>query len=523
MAIMTNKSDTSSQYHKWVLFLLIGLTVLRLASLITSPMNLHGDEAQYWSWSREFDWGYFSKPPMIAWLIGATTGVFGNAEWAVRLSSPLIHPLTAYVIFRTARFLYDARTGFWAACLYFLMPAVWLSSTIVSTDVGLLLFWALALNAWAHLRETPSWKWAALLGIAIGIGLLSKYAMLFFILALVLCALIDQKTRRALLSKYGLLAGALALIILSPNLMWNAAHDFATLEHTAANANIQEDIFHPGELVEFISSQFGVFGPLTFALLLLSCYKGLRGGLSKPAQLLCVFTLLPLLVICAEALLSRANANWAVSAYVGGTILTAHYGVQAWRRWLKAGVVLNTAMGIAFSVLLLSPALTDNIGGANSAKRMRGWPETKALLAQTIAAGHEDRSFTAIATDNRLTFFGLLYYGIEADTSLPLRMWLDTNHAVHHAEATAPLTATDGPVLVVNYFIDCAGEADAKYDECIGDIHESGKLTYAEKFRADFKRLEELPPLELDLGGGKVRTYRLWAGYGYTPTDKAER
>ena len=104
MAIMTNKSDTSPQYHRWVLFLLIGLTVLRLASLITSPMNLHGDEAQYWSWSREFDWGYFSKPPMIAWLIGATTSIFGNAEWAVRLSSPLIHPLTAYVIFRTARF-----------------------------------------------------------------------------------------------------------------------------------------------------------------------------------------------------------------------------------------------------------------------------------------------------------------------------------------------------------------------------------------------------------------------------------
>ena len=186
-------------------------------------------------------------------------------------------------------------------------------------------------------------------------------------------------------------------------------------------------------------------------------------------------------------------------------------------------MIFNVIAGIIFSVLLFSPALVNTFGVANSAKRMRGWPETKARLVQTIMVGHEGQNFTAIAVDNRLTFFDLLYYGIEADTGLPLRMWLDTNHAVHHAEATAPLSATDGPVLLVNYFIDCAGETDAKYDECIGDIHDRGKLTYAEKFRADFKRLEELPTLKFDLGGGKIRTYRLWAGYGYIPTDKAER
>ena len=190
--------------------------------------------------------------------------MFGNAEWAVRISSPLIHPVTAYIIFRTARFLYGAQTGFWAACVYFLMPAVWLSSGIVSTDVALLLFWAIGMNAWAHHRETPHLKWAALLGISIGFGMLSKYAMLFFIMSLGLAMIFDVKTRKALLSKYGLIVMAAALLILSPNLMWNAANDFATVGHTAANANIKGVPFHPGELLEFWSNQLAVFGPLTF-------------------------------------------------------------------------------------------------------------------------------------------------------------------------------------------------------------------------------------------------------------------
>jgi len=513
-------------YHKYLLLLLAALTAFRVMGLIISPLNLHGDEAQYWAWSRNFDWGYFSKPPMIAWLIDATTAIFGNEEWAVRLSSPLIHPITAYIVFRTGRFLFDDRTGFWAAILYFLMPAVWLSSAIVSTDVALLLFWALALNAWAHLRETPNLKWALLLGAAIGLGMLSKYAMLFFMLALSICIIIDPKTRRAMLSKYGLIISAIALIILSPNLLWNAANDFATVNHTAANANIKENFFHPIELLEFIISQFGVFGPLTMAALLLGCYLGMSGRLSKPIQILCVFTALPLLVICAEALLSRANANWAVSAYISGTIITAHFGLQFWEKWLKRGVTVNIFAGIVFSILVLSPALVNAMGGANAVKRVRGWPETQTLLANLANQGHDQQKYHAIATDNRLVFFNLLYYGIETDTGLPLRMWLNTSHPFHHAEAVAPLPAStldQGPVLIINYYLDCWEQTSKEPQKCAEEIHARGKQTYAEKFKDDFVRLEQLPPLRLDLGGGKIRTYRLWAGYGYTPTTKTDR
>ncbi len=500
---MPANPSSGPNYHKQVLILILGLTLIRIIGLVISPLNLHGDEAQYWSWSRTFDWGYFSKPPMIAWLIGATTSVFGNAEWAVRLSTPLIHPLTAYVLFRTGRFLFDARTGFWAACLYFLMPAVWLSSGIVSTDVPLLLCWAVALNALVHLRESRNIRWAVMLGAAIGFGMLSKYAMVFFLLALGLCILLDPKSRRALLSRAGLLVIVIATLILSPNLAWNAANDFATLNHTAANANIKGVPFHPFELLEFMGSQFGVFGPVTMVLLVLACLAALRGKLGQDALLLSLFVLAPLAVITLEALLSRANANWAVSAYVSASLLGAHFGLKAFERAMKAGIGLNIFLGLILTLGGLVPAFANQVGQANAFKRMRGWPETKLAVQQAVERGHDGRAFTALAVDNRLVFYDLLYYGIEKDTALPLRIWLHTAYIDNHAEATAALAASnlaDGPVLIVNYYSD-----------------------YEDELLDDFVRLDKLPPLEIDLGGGKIRRLRLWAGYGYTPTKKLDR
>ena len=517
---------STKSYHTSLLTLLAGLTILRLIALYISPLNLFGDEAQYWSWSREFDFGYFSKPPMIAWLIGATTSMFGHAEWAVRLSSPLIHPLTAYVLFRAGRYLFDERTGFWAACLYFLMPAVWLSSAIVSTDVALLFFWACGLNAWAHLRAEKTMTWAVLLGLAIGFGMLSKYAMLFFIFALVLCAVFDKQTRQATLSKNGLVIAVITLLVLAPNLYWNAQNDFSTLTHTAENAGLGGSFFHPSELIEFWVGQLGVFGPISLVVMLMSAVFALTKRPSQTSLCLVIFTLCPLAIISAEAILSHANANWAVSSYMGGTLLLAHIGLTKWPRALRYGLGLNITLGAVLSVVSLSPKLTNALGMANSVKRVRGWPQTESTLADIARQGHDGNAFRAIAADNRLAFYDLLYYGIEKDTDLPLRMWMNTNQVLHHAHATAPLSPSsvqDGPVLIINHFQDCQNLTAPKLGICLSALEKSGLLSYEDKLRADFERLEQLPSFKLDLGGGKTRTFRLWAGYSYTPTDKSFR
>jgi len=134
-------SQEPQAFARNLMLCLLGLLFIRLIILFLAPWGLHGDEAQYWAWSKEPAFGYFSKPPMIAWVIGTTTGLFGDAEWAVRLSAPFLHIATSMMIFLAGRRLFTAEIGFWAALIYTLMPAVWLSSYIMSTDAALL-FWS---------------------------------------------------------------------------------------------------------------------------------------------------------------------------------------------------------------------------------------------------------------------------------------------------------------------------------------------------------------------------------------------
>jgi len=484
-------------YQKWTLWLIAALLIFRIGALLVSPLGLHGDEAQYWAWSKDLDWGYFTKPPLIAWTIWATTSLFGDAEWAVRISSPVLHSITAFVIFRTARLVFDAKTGFWAAIVYLLMPALWLSSGIVSTDVPLLLCWALAMNAWLHLREKATWPRALQLGVAVGFGLLAKYAMLFFLPALGLAFLFDKPSRKGLNTLKGYAAGLITFLIFLPNILWNFAHDFATVTHTAENANMRGGIpFHPAELGTFWGDQLAVFGPVIFVLYILALMAALRGKLDKPALWIALFGLSPLLIISLQALMSRANANWAVTTYIAGSILTAHYAVKFWPRlkaWFVGGIGFQSVLCLVAGIALLSPTLADAVGLSNSVKRLRKWPETVKVVEDIYAQGHDGRAFETLALDKRIIFYDLNYYGL-ADT-LPMKMWMYEAAPANHAELTYPLPAQAGPILVLNY-----------YDH------------YEDELRADFTRLERLEDIDIDLGGGKRRKLRVWAGYGYIPT-----
>src|SRR6185312_9719193 len=105
---------------------------------------------------------YYSKPPLIAWLIALTTAVFGDSEFAIRLSAPLLHAIAAGFVYAIGARLYDGRVGFWAALTYLTAPGVSLSAYVISTDAVLLPCWAAALYAFIRARGSggPAW-WIA--------------------------------------------------------------------------------------------------------------------------------------------------------------------------------------------------------------------------------------------------------------------------------------------------------------------------------------------------------------------------
>jgi 4-amino-4-deoxy-L-arabinose transferase-like glycosyltransferase len=94
---------------------------------------------------------------------------------------------------------------------------------------ALLLFWAVALNAWIHLRLEESYFWTLVMAFAIGLGLLSKYAMFYFVLALLLATIFDKKSKQVFFSLKGLVLALISSCVILPNLIWNYKNNFVTI------------------------------------------------------------------------------------------------------------------------------------------------------------------------------------------------------------------------------------------------------------------------------------------------------
>lgn len=391
---------------------ILAVTVFRLMWLARDPYPLYGDEAQYWTWAQALDWGYYSKPPLIGWLIAFTTNLAGNTEFGVRIAAPVLHAIIALMIADTGRRLFDARTGAWSGALYVTLPAVSVSSVLMSTDVPLLFFWALGVTSLTRALAPGGQKWWLGVGIALGLGLLSKYAMATFVASAGLYLAVSEQHRGVLRTRWPWLALALGLAIFAPNVIWNAANDWLSLRHTGDNANLQGELFHPVKLAEFVGSQFGVFGPLLFGLLLfiLGAYAAGRLRRDDRMWLLIAFAVPQLAIIAGVALLSRAHANWAATSYVTGILL-----VVAWLRHAPTlRLVLPISLGLHIAAACVMHGYHDaaRLAGIELSRktdpfhRLRGWN----FLGNAVGAQLREHPGFALMTDDRMLFAELAFY-----------------------------------------------------------------------------------------------------------------
>ncbi len=392
-----------------LLVLVAVVTVLRVLALVFARTDLFFDEAQYWAWAKAPDFGYYSKPPLVAWIIALTTGLFGDGEWAVRLAAPLLHGASALVLGLLGRRLYGGRVGLLAAALFLLLPAVSLSSLLITTDVPLLLAWSAGLLCLHRWIEGDRLADAVLLGLAIGAGLNAKYAMAFFPV-LVLLHLAMTPGLRGRLARPGLwLALGLGVAAIVPNLLWNAANAFVTFSHTRDNAAWAGVTLHPGRMAEFVGAQFGVFGPILFAMLLAAAFGRLASGRPAADRFLLVFSVPVLLAFTLQGLLSKANANWGATAYPAATVLVAALlagGGLLRRRLLQATFGLH---GVVAAALLVAPAFAPTLslpGIGNPFARVLGWREAMAAVGEEA----RERGVRTLVFTRRADIAAALYY-----------------------------------------------------------------------------------------------------------------
>ncbi|HDZ23652.1 MAG TPA: hypothetical protein ENH70_03845, partial [Desulfobacteraceae bacterium] len=113
---MTEASRDFQRHIDWDRWFWIGiLMVFLFRALYTAffPYDLTGDETYYWDWGRHPDWGYFSKPPLIGWLMALAGWAGRNTVFGIRIFALLLGTGTLIFLFLLGRRMYGPKTAFW--------------------------------------------------------------------------------------------------------------------------------------------------------------------------------------------------------------------------------------------------------------------------------------------------------------------------------------------------------------------------------------------------------------------------
>lgn len=244
----------------WVCIL---ITALRLAYLAwMCPYNLAQDEAHYWDWSRHLDWSYYSKGPLVAWLIALSDSLASpfvsllgcDQAIRVRLFAPLFgcgFLLGLYFFIRQT--IGNAGWAFGAMLAVLTLPPVAVAGLLMTIDSPYICFWTWSMVLAHRALFQGQTRWWILLGLAVGAGILAKYTMVLFIPSLFLAMIFDQDWRRKLLTPAPWLGILITAICCAPILVWNIGNDFVTFRHVGNLAGVDRP-----------SSGIRWMGPLTF-------------------------------------------------------------------------------------------------------------------------------------------------------------------------------------------------------------------------------------------------------------------
>lgn len=413
------------------------VTLWRVALLPFDRADLFTDDAQYWLWGQELAWGYYSKPPLIGWILRASTAIGGEGMFWIRAPLPLFHAGTAFLVALIGRRLFDARIGGIAGFAVVTLPGVAVASLLVSTDTPMVACFALAMLAQLHLAERRSIGWALVLGAAVGVGLLAKYAMIFFPLSAAIAALLLPRARIGW--RDAGIATLLAALLVAPNVWWNLTNGLATLHHTADNADWRGGVT-PFGLVKFLIGQVALAGPVLFGAYLVGLPGARRGG---PAGYLAAMSVPVFLLVSVQAIVAGANANWAAVAHLAAALLGVAV-LAGRRRWLIASFAINLAVTIAVPVTTLfadslpfgDGLLLSRYVGRADVSRKAG-EIAKAEQLDTLVSG--DRSLLA-------DFFYTL-----RDSGLAIYAEPVQGFPPHHYAQKHPLPPGPGAVLYVSH------------------------------------------------------------------------
>ncbi|MBN3520748.1 glycosyltransferase family 39 protein [Algoriphagus lutimaris] len=353
------KSNFSYKSAFWIVNLAIILA--KIAFVFRPELDLFTEEAQYWLWSKNLAWHYYSKPPLVAFLNYISTSIFGVTELGVRINPILFGLGTALVTYKFGSYLYNEKVGFWASILLQAMPFWWIVSSFHTTDTSLTFFWSLTMYLLYRALKESKLNWWILAGLAAALGLMAKAMMVlvfpFLFLFILQEGKLSKKWRDMLLF---FLIMSLAFI---PILVWNFQNDFYTFKHLAnlawaggnevTTASLGKSV---AQFFEFLGGQLAMLS--IFLLPILFCsIKSVLKFRSQDKFYIILPALLTFISFSFLSFFTEVLVNWPVFSYVGLPIIMSEWVLNQSVKWKN---FRNWSIGISIglSLLLILPDFT---------------------------------------------------------------------------------------------------------------------------------------------------------------------
>jgi len=343
------------------------LVLLRL--FYGGPFEILFEEGYYWNYAQHLDISYLDHPPMVAWLIWASTTLFGHSEFSVRIGALVCWAVTGYYTYRLTDALHGARIALRALLLVALLPIFFGFGLVITPDSPLLACWAGAL--YYLYRSLIGEKRAAWIGVGIflGLGMLSKYVTALLGGATLLFLMVDSRSRKWLSRPEPYLAFFIVLVFFLPVIVWNAQHDWGSFYFQGPGRLMGKYNF---DLPDLIGSILILLTPTGFASAIATVtsrrtvdFDLQTGSGSRTYRLLLTLTIFPLAVFVAFSLFRNIKLSWTgplwlgILPYMAVFVVSNHrrptgrVAVWASRAWPATIVVVALLYGAALHYLVL--------------------------------------------------------------------------------------------------------------------------------------------------------------------------
>jgi 4-amino-4-deoxy-L-arabinose transferase-like glycosyltransferase len=328
------------------------ITVAIFSTIYNSFLPLHGDEAYYWVWSYHLQGGYYDHAPLIAFMIKLSNFI-SQSEWGVRLGAVFSMSVAGLYIFKLTQKISDEKTALNALFIYSSVVLVHAGYTLVTPDAPLILFWSLSLYyAYVAFFENST-KAYLLLGLFLGLMMMSKYTAILFVLFLVIFALIK---RRDLFFDWRIYAVVIiSFIIITPMLWWNYEHEWISFLFQLGHGSSSKTDIDFGRFLEFFGGQFGVFTPVFTTVLFYYLVKKKAFFQDEKLFFISLSILVVLLFFFYKSLLARIELNYTAPAFIGGAVLLAFiFKEYKLKKTFKAGIITAIVLSIIARVALVT-------------------------------------------------------------------------------------------------------------------------------------------------------------------------